>query len=72
MIVGRQTALFLDYDGTLVDLAATPEAAHPPQPALDAAERAASPALTRVEGRGERLCFVLGLGLGLGLAPVMV
>lgn len=31
MIVGRQTALFLDYDGTLVDLAATPEAAHPPQ-----------------------------------------
>ena len=31
MIVRRQTALFLDYDGTLVDLAATPEAAHPPQ-----------------------------------------
>ncbi|MDF1731111.1 MAG: trehalose-phosphatase [Minwuia sp.] len=31
MIVGRQTALFLDYDGTLVDLAATPEAAQPPQ-----------------------------------------
>lgn len=31
MIVGRQTALFLDYDGTLVDLAETPEAARPPQ-----------------------------------------
>ncbi len=54
MIVGQQTALFLDYDGTLVDLAATPEAARPPHglvPLLRGLETALGGAVAILSGR---------------------